>query len=857
MVNNELIETLNAIKLDKDTNLKPENLKKGVSLLGIDGTLESGSGVKLFETVEDMQADSTAQEGDLAVVYREEIQNMSADTQTQYITFPETVTLPGAFTGSSFTMLRAVDESVMFEGNVQLNQTSFRFDGWSESGMIRVSYSSDDGITYTRDEFMGDSGDLTNPVDLGTIVHCAMSEEWNNNMGYFMQVGGNVFDGLYQAQSYPALFNMKYNVDIMYNTENSKTELTSDEIQLNAYDAVQLCKDLDDVVDNAGYYTMVVTEIKNNIVSKGVIYPGVVSLYKHTDGTIYTNVSVAESSTSYTVSKIEFDVNNKTTQKTELPIIVLQVGTMYCKCVEPVNTTNNYIYVFNFDKPDKLLVRCTYDNSVYSSRYEQTYETLNRYTLTQNQYTLTSSNQLLPDISAYGKNGSVIGDGSIYDNLDYDNIWNKCGIKSADKNGTLKIYNVDYTQLPPVITYNESEENTSSYVYVNSATTNFPYVIDEEGASKYTTDYYVKLSDNEVMRFESSSGSTKLQKYTLNDGVITISLYDTLSHFTFKTGLYHLVAKYNASDNCIYIINPSNNNFRFYKYNMGTKQLTQLFSNSSLNLNINYCWYDICLENQTIFVYGVYTEFLAITFNGVRTKIEDVALTSFYGTNPLNSYSNTYMLTYNGTESSAKIYNMKTKSYTDIVIDDLKNCQLYDNNDGTATYVLCDDTLYKIQNDEVIKTTTIDKTSLDLILYDNNGAKFSSTSQCTSATNIPIAFNNKIYGRFMYIDTTTDIAYINTQIMKAPIVLYHSKNHICSVGSTVYQFTYVNITEDGTGQYVGFTNAGDTSYSVTQYDTNNIKTKFTLSTSVISPEEYNTALDTSEQILGEGETVNE
>lgn len=408
----ELKTNLEAILQEKQDKIIPENIKKDVQIFDVIGTYEgSGSSsngdVKLFETVEEMQADENSKEGDLAVVYRNKMQNMTADSQTQYITFPETVILPEAFTGNVNGRLLAIDSSVMFDGNIRLNQTSFRFDGYSENGMIRVEYSSSDGITYTRTRFSGNREDLTNPVDLGTIVKYKSMESWNDAMGYFMQIGGNVFEGLYQAQSYPALFNMKYNVDIMYNTENSKTELTSDEIQLNAYDAVQLCKDLDDVVDSTGYYTMVVTEIKNNIVSKGVIYPGVVSLYKHTDGTIYTNVSVAESSTSYTVSKIEFDVNNKTTQKTELPIIVLQVGTMYCKCVEPVNTTNNYIYVFNFDKPDELLVRCTYDNSVYSSRYEQTYETLNRYTLTPNQLTAIAEN--IYNAKAYSKDGVIEG----------------------------------------------------------------------------------------------------------------------------------------------------------------------------------------------------------------------------------------------------------------------------------------------------------------------------------------------------------------------------------------------------------------------------------------------------------------
>ena len=196
----DLETKLNKILQEKTEKIIPENIKKGVQIFNIEGTYEGNSGgVKLFETEEQMQADTTAKEGDLAVVYREEIQNMTANTQTQYIIFPETVTLPNAITESYYCMLRSIDSSSSyFDGNVMLNQNSFRFDGYSNTGMIRVSYTSSDGITYTRQEFMGDNGELTNPVDLGTLIHCEMTDEWNDNFGYFMQTGGNVFEGLYE-----------------------------------------------------------------------------------------------------------------------------------------------------------------------------------------------------------------------------------------------------------------------------------------------------------------------------------------------------------------------------------------------------------------------------------------------------------------------------------------------------------------------------------------------------------------------------------------------------------------------------------------------------------------------------------
>lgn len=199
----KLKDDLTQILQEKQEKIIPENIKKDVQIFDVVGTLESGtSGVKLFETQEEMQADESAKEGDLAVVYRNEVQNMTAETETQCITFPETVTLPGAFESSVYITLRAIDSSAMFEGNIQLSKTSFRFDGFSDNGMIRVEYTSTDGITYTRNTFEGDSGELSNPVDLGTVIHCEMQEEWNDILGYFMQVGGNIFEGLFEYKSY-------------------------------------------------------------------------------------------------------------------------------------------------------------------------------------------------------------------------------------------------------------------------------------------------------------------------------------------------------------------------------------------------------------------------------------------------------------------------------------------------------------------------------------------------------------------------------------------------------------------------------------------------------------------------------
>ena len=153
--------------------------------------------VKLFKTKEEMNSSTGNTEGDLALVYRNEQQNMTADMEVTAITFPETVTLPTAFTDNAYSRLNSVDSSIMFDGNCMLDKTSFDFDVFtSTNGSILASYTSEDGITYTRTNLQGDSGDLDNPVKLPTAVK-GDANEWNDNFGYFMQVGTSIFEGIY------------------------------------------------------------------------------------------------------------------------------------------------------------------------------------------------------------------------------------------------------------------------------------------------------------------------------------------------------------------------------------------------------------------------------------------------------------------------------------------------------------------------------------------------------------------------------------------------------------------------------------------------------------------------------------
>lgn len=153
-----------------------------------------------------MQADKTAKEGDLAVVYRSEMQNATVDSKFQVATFPDTVVLDTAITSSVEVRYRAVDSSKMFDCMGSLNSSRFRMDCYTESGSIRIQYTSSDGITYTRTDTTG------NPVDFGTEIYYAYTDMWNDAIGKFIQVGGNTFEGLfeYQLSNERAIKGIKY-----------------------------------------------------------------------------------------------------------------------------------------------------------------------------------------------------------------------------------------------------------------------------------------------------------------------------------------------------------------------------------------------------------------------------------------------------------------------------------------------------------------------------------------------------------------------------------------------------------------------------------------------------------------------
>ena len=194
----DLGDKLVEIKRQKDEYILPENIRKNVTVYGVTGTLETGSGggdVKLFDTIEHMQEDENAHEGDLAIVYREDMQPITEESEFSSCTFPNEVVLNEAFTGSIYGGFGATEQGVVFAATVEVSSSRFIFSDYVESEII-AQYTSQDGITYTRT----DGGEEL--VEFGTTIKWeSFFGPFNSIIGNFMKIGGNYFEGLYKYVS--------------------------------------------------------------------------------------------------------------------------------------------------------------------------------------------------------------------------------------------------------------------------------------------------------------------------------------------------------------------------------------------------------------------------------------------------------------------------------------------------------------------------------------------------------------------------------------------------------------------------------------------------------------------------------
>lgn len=192
-------------------NLTGDKIVKGNTILGIGGTtLSRIKGTIEYDTIDDMNADLSQPKNTVAIVHKKSFSNYSPEVPTQYITFPDKVTLPHAVTTQTQCSLNGdVNDTNasydIIEDNLILSSTNASFyisvigildNNGSDSFNFSIEYTSTDGINYTRISMKKDNEDLSNPVDFKCRLanNRPGASDWNDTLGYFMQVENDILD---------------------------------------------------------------------------------------------------------------------------------------------------------------------------------------------------------------------------------------------------------------------------------------------------------------------------------------------------------------------------------------------------------------------------------------------------------------------------------------------------------------------------------------------------------------------------------------------------------------------------------------------------------------------------------------
>ena len=442
-----------------DANIVAENIKKDVTILGVTGALEEGSGggsvegVRQFASIDEMQSSTGNEEGDLAVVYSISQAGITSTTQFQVCICPAVVVLPTAFTGELNFSMRAVDGGY-FDGWGYFTPDYFDLSGYSDSGEIRISYNSTDGITYTR------SSDTPEIVNFGMLVQYRGT--WDDTISHFMLVESKYFGGLFNnisvADMTQVYFPLKESLMGTWDTDVNSTYVDNDKLftlldkfcaeqAINSTQNISIYQDVNDVVKLIVWETLDYTSVANYCDQLG-----------DTTGTVGTYLGIG----------YRFQQNdNAEAAAVTIPIYSLDLENQTYTSVGSSGTTlihysylgwNNRLYKLNNlnEKTCALKVILEFTDNVAHTTGELTllsetdgaskYSVYNRHYLNWEPAPTqlnASAKDLLPSKTAYSSDGVIEGTEETYQNLDANMVMKHIlGINDVDTE--TKKYYVSY-----------------------------------------------------------------------------------------------------------------------------------------------------------------------------------------------------------------------------------------------------------------------------------------------------------------------------------------------------------------------------------------------------------------------------
>lgn len=211
-----ILEKCNLINAEKDAKILPENIKAGVQIFDVVGALESGfSNIKKFDTIDEMNADTEAKEGELAIVYGRRMAPFTEDTVASVFTLPKIVQVGDSVDYGSMHFTCGLGSGELYLDTTHCSFTVYEETYDYETGernhvvKISVRWDSPDRKIYTMVKFSDESTtlldgeivsdqivDLVSPItdiSLGNIYATLDGKDL-----FLLVDDGMHFDGLYQ-----------------------------------------------------------------------------------------------------------------------------------------------------------------------------------------------------------------------------------------------------------------------------------------------------------------------------------------------------------------------------------------------------------------------------------------------------------------------------------------------------------------------------------------------------------------------------------------------------------------------------------------------------------------------------------
>lgn len=518
----ELNTTLDEILLDKNTNLLPENLKQGVTCLGVNGSLNVKQEYLGYNTLEDLNAEidnPNIEIGQKAVLYGPNKIPLEIDNMFNVIIkLGKTFTLTEEqktyiSTNGSVSAYSSTDYDSGF-GTVQLyiysNYAEFRVTRNGSKGYTLLArYESTDGLIYTGlDEYTssGKGGGTKytftyENINSGSVVYNEQNKTDSNSFAYdilkslLKSVGIVKLQGVYQytaniSNSYKIqyLMNMSYSNSI---TNGNTTDFVYTE---KAYNFIKEKYNLLD--DHATSTSEIMTidtidENKNVIAGDIYIYPSSISTFL----LVQQDNSVSACFRHDNCKKYHFDVSNNTF--TFVGDILNDGVKAYrgsydeytLQIITPINndkkviTSNNmgyaYVYEGTYYQAGKYL------SYSYPTQYSSQYQILpTQFTITQNDV-----DNVIGSYVMLGKDGEVATNNTwtkAFDTNKYKQI-----MPYLDLTNRLSLsYNLNTCNLPELSTNLNTQLGNLKYSKLTDLTNNYlQYGVIEDCKKQYGFSY--------------------------------------------------------------------------------------------------------------------------------------------------------------------------------------------------------------------------------------------------------------------------------------------------------------------------------------------------------------------------------